>query len=270
MAIEVADAAVLARLAPATPSPYHRLNPLTKAVLAAVATLASLALGGYIAPVLLFAMLVAPGAVVAGVFRRVMVSAILVTLPLAIAVGLVSVFTRPGATVLFALGPFDATLEGADFAARVVLRLVVMASALALFGLTTPVRALIADLERRGVSPRPAFALGAVVGAVPALAARARDVRDAQRARGLDTEGTVLRRLAAVVPLAGPIVLGAIHQVEARSLALEARAFGRPGRRHLLWAPPDTGSQRLARWLLLAGLAAVLAGSMTGFLPRLP
>ena len=265
-----ADAALLARLPPPTPTAYHRLNPLTKAVVASVTTLAALALGGYVAPVLLFAALVLPGALAAGVIRRVIVLAAAATLPLAIAVGLVSVFTRPGATVLFELGPFDATLEGADFAAKVIVRLFVMAAALVLFGLTTAPRALIADLERRGVSPRIAYALGAVLDTVPAMVERARTVREAQWARGLDTEGGVLRRVAGIAPLVGPVVLGALHEVERRSLALEARGFARPGARHLLWAPRDTSGERMARWLFVAAFVVVVVGVAGGALPRLP
>lgn len=221
-------------------------------------------------PAVVFATLVLPGALAAGVARGVLTRAAVLALPLGIAVALVSVFTRPGATLLFALGPFHATLEGADFAAKVIVRLLVMAAALVLFGATTSTRSLVVDLERRGISPRLAFALGAIAGAVPALVERARDVRDAQRARGLDTEGSLRRRIGGVVPLVGPVVIGALHQVEQRSLALEARAFGRPGPRHLLWAPPDTAKERAARWLLLTALLVVIAGSLSGVIPRLP
>lgn len=269
-ALSTVDAALLARLPPATPTAYHRLNPLTKAVAATVTTLAALALGGYVAPVLLFAALVVPGALVAGMLRRVVLAAAAATLPLAIAVGLVSLLTRPGATVLFHLGPFDVTLEGADFAAKIVLRLFVMASALILFGLTTAPRALIADLERRGVSPRIAYVLGAALDTVPSMVERARNVREAQWARGLDTDGGVLRRVAGVVPLVGPVVLGALHEVERRSLALEARAFARPGARQLLWAPRDTSRERIARWLFVAAFLLVVVGAATGALPPLP
>ena len=221
-------------------------------------------------PAVVFATLVLPGALAAGVARGVLTRAAVLALPLGIAVALVSVFTRPGATLLFALGPFHTTLEGADFAAKVIVRLLVMAAALVLFGATTSTRSLVVDLERRGISPRLAFALGAIAGAVPALVERARDVRDAQRARGLDTEGSLRRRIGGVVPLVGPVVIGALHQVEQRSLALEARAFGRPGPRHLLWAPPDTAKERAARWLLLTALLVVIAGSLSGVIPRLP
>jgi energy-coupling factor transport system permease protein len=191
-------------------------------------------------------------------------------LPLGIAVALVSIFTRPGATVLFTIGPLDATVEGADFAAKIVVRLFVMAAALVLFGLTTTTRDLVVDLERRGVSPRLAFALGAVTGTVPALVGRAMDVRDAQRARALDTEGSLLRRARGIVPLVGPVVIGSLHEVEARSLALEARAFGRPGPRHLLWAPADASTERALRWLLIGAFVVVIAGSAAGFVPPLP
>jgi energy-coupling factor transport system permease protein len=213
---------------------------------------------------------VVPGAAVARGLGRVLRTAALVTLPLAVAVGLVSVFTRAGTTVLFVVGPFDATLEGVDFAARVTLRLLVMAAALALFGITTAPRALLADLERRGVSPRLAYAIGAVLDTVPAMVERARLVLDAQRARGLDTEGGMLRRATGVVPLIGPVVIGALHGVEARSLALEARAFGRPGPRHLLWAPADTLRERTVRWLLGGALVLLVIASIAGLVPRLP
>lgn len=265
-----ADAALIARLQPPTPTPYHRLNPLTKFVAAAVTTLAVLLLGGYVAPLVLFGLLVVPGAVAGLVLRRVITASVIVTLPLAVAVGLVSVFTRPGATVLFTLGSLDATLEGLDFAAQVVVHLFVMAAALTLFGVTTAPRAFIADLERRGVSPRLAFAIGAVLDTVPAVLERGRQVRDAQRARALDTEGSAIRRAAAIVPLAGPVVVGALHQVEARSLALEARAFGRPGSRRLIWAPRDSPLEDVARWLLVAAIVAIFVVALLGVLPRLP
>ena len=269
-ALAPADVALLARLAPPTPTAWHRLNPLTRLVFAAVATIAAFVVGGYLAPVVILATLVLPGALVAGVLGRVVRLSLAVAAPIGISVALVSIFTRAGSTVLVEIGPFDVTLEGVDFAAQVILRLLAMAAALTLFGLTTSPRALIADLERRGVSPRVAFAIGAVLDTVPAMLDRARSVRDAQRARGLDTEGGFLRRARGVLPLVGPVVLGALHDVEARSLALEARGFGRQGPRHPLWAPPDAPVERLARWLLLAALAIAIAGAATGALAGLP
>ena len=207
---------------------------------------------------------VAGPAVEAGVGGAVARRTALVAAPAVVAVVLVAALTRAGATLLFMVGPFDVTAEGLDFAARITLRLIVMAGALVLFGLTTPVRSVVADLERRGTSPRLTFAVAATLDAVPQMLERGRVIRDAQRARGLDTEGSVGARLRGVLPLAAPAVLGAIHDVEARSLALETRGFGRPGKRHVLWAPPDTEEERRARWALVAAAIVLVAGTVSG------
>ena len=60
-------------------------------------------------------------------------------------------------------------------------------------------------------------------------------------------------------------MLGAITEVEERSMTLEARAFTRPGRRSLLWWPPDSGWQRVFRWLLVLALLGVIALRTLGF-----
>jgi energy-coupling factor transport system permease protein len=211
-----------------------------------------------------------PPAAIAGVLGRAVRWSVLVSSPIAISVALVSVLGRAGATVLFTIGPFRATLEGADFAAQTELRLFALAMTLAVFGLTTEPRALLADLERRGISPRLAFGAATTLDAIPAMAERARRIQAAQRARGFDTEGSVGARLRGVVPLVAPAVLGSLHDVEARSLALDARAFDQPGARHLLWSPADTDRERIARWLLVAALATFVAGTVAGALPRLP
>ena len=215
-------------------------------------------------------MVVVPGLVVAGELGRALRNAILVSLPIGISVAVVSILGRAGMHVLFTVGPFDATLEGLDFALRIDLRLLVLALALALFALTTEPRSLIVDLERRGVSRRLTFAAAATLDAIPAMAERARTIQAAQRARGLDTEGSIGARLRGVIPLAGPAVLGALNDVETRSQALEARAFDRPGTRHLLWAPVDSSVQRFARLFLLVALLAFVAVRALGVLPPLP
>ena len=49
-------------------------------------------------------------------------------------------------------------------------------------------------------------------------------------------------------------------------MALEARGFTRPGRRTLLWWPPDSGRQRLARWLLVAAVPSLIVARAAGWL----
>ena len=224
---------------------------------------------GYVAPVALLALAVVPWAAASGQASRIARGAVLAALPYAIAVGLVQTFGT-GSTVLFALGPFEATAEGLDGGAQATLRILVIAAALTLFGVTTRAASLVADLESRGVSPRLAFAGAATLTAVPMLLEQARVVRDAQRARGLDIDTGVVGRLRGIVPLAGPVVLGTLHGVEQRALALEARAFGRPGRRDVTGLDPEAPWERGLRWALAAAVTALVVAAVGGLLPRLP
>jgi len=220
-------------------------------------------LGGYLGPIAIIAVMLALAARGA-VFGTIVRASLLLTLPIAISVVLVSVFTRAGTTVLLQIGPFDATLEGVDFAGQTLVRLFAISLSIGLFVLTTDPRAFVFDLERRGLSPRAAFVAVATIEAVPTLVERAAVIGESQRARGLDTEGSLRARLRGLLPLVGPVILGSLTDVEERSLALESRAFSRPGRRHLLWSMPDEPWQRAVRWALGATLVLAIVARITG------
>ncbi len=227
----------------------------------------ALILGGFLWPaVLIAAGVLMPGAV-AGLLRPLLRATLLLSLPIAISVVIINLLFFPGAQdVLFQVGPLTATREGLVAALEVVLRIIAISGGITLFYLTTLPGDLTIDLERRGVSPRLAFVANASVQTVPAMLERAAAITAAQRARGLDTEGSIRARLRGILPIAGPVVLGSIGEVEERTMALEARAFSRPGRRTLLWHPPDSGLQRAARWAMVLSLPVAAAARATGVL----
>jgi energy-coupling factor transport system permease protein len=247
------------------PSAIHRLNPLTKATLATVTAVAAVVLGGLAGPIALVAAAVLIPALVARVLGRLVRTALLLSLPIAISAFLVNLFFLPGAEqVLLRIGPITATAEGLGFALEILVRILAISGAVTLFYLTTRPADLVVDLERRGVSPRVGFVANASVQTVPAMVERAGQITAAQRARGMDTEGSVWRRLRGIIPIVGPVILGSIAEVEERTMALEARGFTRPGRRTLLWSPPDSAIEALARWAMLAALAALIVVRVTG------
>lgn len=227
----------------------------------------AVALGGIWGPAILVTVGVLAPAMAAGILGRLLRTALVLTLPISVSVLIVNLFFFPaGQQVLFGLGPIRATAEGLAFALETLARIGAISGAITLFYLTTPPGELVLDLERRGVSPRIAFVALASVQTVPAMVERAATITAAQRARGLDTEGSIWRRLRGVLPLAGPVLLGSIAQVEERTLALEARGFTRPGRRTLLWQPSDSATQGVARWLLVALVPLLFAARAAGWL----
>jgi energy-coupling factor transport system permease protein len=249
------------------PTAYHRLNPLTKATLATVTAIGAVVLGGVVGPVGLVAVAVLLPAVIARVLPQLVRTGLLLSAPIAISAFVVNLFFYPGAeTVLVRIGPITATAEGLAFAIEILVRILAISGAVTLFYLTTRPSDLVVDLERRGVSPRVGFVANASVQTVPAMVDRAQQITAAQRARGLDTEGSVWRRIRGIVPIVGPVILGSIAEVEERTMSLEARGFTRPGRRTLLWMPPDSGMQTIARWALVAALVLAIAARFAGFL----
>jgi len=206
-------------------------------------------------------------AVLSGILPRLVRTSLLVSLPIAVSAVIVNVFFFPGGRdVILQLGPIAATREGLDFAVQILARIAAISGAITLFYLTTRPADLVVDLERRGISGRAAFVANASVQTVPRMVELAASIVAAQRARGLDTEGSLGRRLRGIVPIVGPVILGSIADVEERTMALEARGFTRPGRRTLLWAPPDRPAERVARWLLVLTLPLLVGARTAGWL----
>lgn len=247
---------------------YRDLNPITKLTLAAAGAIVAFGVRGWTGPAVAFVVVVLSG-LLAGSMRRMALFA-LASLPLVLSILAVNTFLYPGAHDTIArIGPLSPTWTGATAALQATLRVVAFGLSAALFALTTPIDDLLTELERRGVGRRWSFVVGAALGAVPRTVERAREVTDAQRARGMDTEGGPVGRVRGLVPLIGPVVFGALAEVEERAMALEGRAFTAPGRRTILRALPDSPRQRAGRWLILVGSVAAVAGSLAG-LGRLP
>jgi energy-coupling factor transport system permease protein len=242
---------------------------MTRLVIALAEALLAFAVRGWTVPVVVLAVVVLTAAR-AGALRG-FAPYVLATVPFVVSVMLINTFLYPGAgDVLFTVGPFAATREGLVDALQTSLRVVAFALSAALFALTTTTEQLVADLERRGLGRRASFVLGAAVGLLPRLLERAREITEAQRARGLDTEGGIVRRMRGVVPLAGPLVIGALSDVEERAMALEARGISAPGRRTVLRVHPDSDRQRALRWGLLALTVATIVAAAAGRLAWLP
>jgi energy-coupling factor transport system permease protein len=218
---------------------------------------------GWTGPLVVLAIL-ALTIVRARVGRRVL-PFVVATAPLVASILLVNTFLYPGATdPIVRAGPLAPTWTGLTEAVQATLRVVAFALSVAVLALTTETDDLLADLERRGLGRRGVFVIGAAVRMVPRVAERAREITEAQRARGLDTEGRAWNRARGIVPLVGPVISSSLAEVEERTLALEARAFSAPGRRTPLHALPDSSSQRAIRWAVATGTVTAVALTLTG------
>jgi energy-coupling factor transport system permease protein len=240
-------------------SPIHRLHPLTKLTLSF--GLIALALGVNIdwAPLALYLAVLLPLSVAAQVARPFLRTSLRLLLPFAISLFIIqSLFYPGGRTVLAQLGPLSIKAEGVRFAFGSAVRILLISSALLLTLQTTHPGALLSGLVQKGFPPNLAYVIVTTLQIIPLMRERADTIIDAQRARGLETQGSLLVRARALLPLIGPLVLGSLVDVEERTLALEARAFGATTPKTSLLTLPDPLPERLVRWAALLLTVAII------------
>ncbi|MBO8127135.1 MAG: energy-coupling factor transporter transmembrane protein EcfT [Firmicutes bacterium] len=166
-----------------------------------------------------------------------------------------SLFYPGGQTEIGQLGWFTIYAEGVHYATVVSLRILSMISGLVLVQLITDPAEMMTDLEQNGLSPKVSYVIIATLNILPFMLGRANAILDAQRSRGLETEGKITTRAKALLSLIGPLVVGTINDVQDRAVALELRGFSRKGSRTYLQSFGGTAKENLLRrvlWLLAA------------------
>lgn len=211
------------------PSRIHHLHPLTKLSLAGLALVLGLIAPGAMLTYLLVLVYILPLSLLARVGGRLFNAAWRIVLPFAISVFLIQGLFWQTGPVAVPLGPISLKTEGLIFAAASTGRILTLVCAFLLLSLTTRPDELMIALDERGLPPTLTYIVLATVQIVPRFQARARTILDAQRARGLQTEGNYLQRFKGLLPLIVPLVLSSIVDVEERAIALEARGFSKPG-----------------------------------------
>lgn len=92
------------------------------------------------------------------------------------------------------------------------------------FAVTTE-KDFILSLEKQGMSPKASYVVLSTLQMVPILKKKSQTIMNAQKARGVETEGNILVRAKVFVPTIIPLVLSSIAGTEERALTLEARGF---------------------------------------------
>ena len=240
----------------------HRLHPLTKLAAAALVIAATYLLPWLLAPLVLFGGLFCL-AYYSGVAEPFLRTALRVLLPITISLFLIQglLFPPPGATPLL-LGPITLRREGLVFAFVTSTRLLAFTGTFLLLLETTHPADLVFALTQRGLPSSIGYILLVALQIVPDMAARATAILEAQRSRGLETQGGI-RRVRALVPLVGPLIVGALVDVEERAMAIESRAYTANVPKTSLRELVDSAGQRLARWLMLLGIVALIGWRIT-------
>lgn len=135
-------------------------------------------------------------------------------------------------------------------------KIVAISSTIIWYFQVTSVKDMIYALEKSGISPKITFVIASTIQLIPQMLLLSKTITDAQKARGIETEGNMVTRLKAFIPMVGPLVLSSIQQIEERVLALESRAFSAKATKTSIYAL----KKQKADYMLTTLCAVILIG----------
>jgi energy-coupling factor transporter transmembrane protein EcfT len=228
-------------------SGLHRLHPLTKGLLTLLLLVAGLTLPGRWISYFVVVFVIFPLAWWGKIFVPFIRIVWRVSVPFILSVVIIqSLFWGEG-TPIFEFWIFSPKVEGALFAFISVGRILLATSSFILFAMTTRPDTLMISLKQVGVPSSLAYIIVTTLQIIPRFQSKAATILDAQRSRGLETEGNLFVRSRAVVPIILPLVLGSLVDVEERAIAIEARGFNSNRKETALIEIPDTKGQFILR-----------------------
>lgn len=172
------------------------------------------------------------------------------------------IFNPANETVLFSIIPgtfLTFYSEGIHLAADLYCRILPLVASLFLMIRTTNMTDLGVALNRAGVSYKFNYVLVSTFQIIPVFQKEMNQIMNAQRARGLVTEGSVIRRFKAFVPIIVPLIANSIAKVQGKAIALESKGFNTPVKktyyRELQRTGADTAVCIAAAVVAVGGLA---------------
>ncbi|MEG2775016.1 MAG: energy-coupling factor transporter transmembrane component T, partial [Acetivibrio sp.] len=90
---------------------------------------------------------------------------------------------------------------------------------------TTDTSRMVSALERVGLTGYVGYLILATINVIPQMQKRMAVIKNAQNARGLETEGSLKKRVKAFLPLIGPVIMSSLMDAQERGMTLELRGF---------------------------------------------
>jgi energy-coupling factor transport system permease protein len=228
-------------------SGLHKLNPITKFILTLCILVGGFTMPGTWTGYLILILILVPLAAWGKVTQRMLQLVLNISWPLVLSVLIIQTLFLGDGKVFFEIGPFAPNMEGLFLAIKSAGRIVFILADFVLFSLTTRPDTLMISLKQSGLPNGLAYIIVTTLQLVPQFVIKANTILDAQRSRGLETQGNIITRARALLPLVLPLVLGSLLEVEERAIAIEARAFNSNRVETSLLEIPDSQNQKFAR-----------------------
>ena len=173
---------------------------------------------------------------------------------------IIQTFFYPSGKVMFSFLGFTAKYEGLLFAINLGFIILCVGGSLIWFFTVTKEKDFVLALEKKGLSPKASYVVLSTLQMVPVMKKKSQTIMNAQKARGVETEGSLLVRIKVFIPTLVPLVLTSIAGIEERALTLEARGFSSNKQHTYLYNIEEKSIDKTINIILIAGMVALVAG----------
>lgn len=154
--------------------------------------------------------------------------------------------------------PFKFYREGLLYALHYFQRIAPLMAALFLLFRTMNMTDLGISMNRGGLPYRASFIFITTFQILPQLSKEMQQIMDAQKARGLETEGNLWRRFRSFIPVMVPVVANSIMKVQMQAIALETKGFNAPAKKTIYRDLEIRGIDHFLKWLSIVVSAAAI------------
>lgn len=226
------------------------LYPITKFLVALFFSISIFIIPGYLYAysLLLVCMFLA---FLAGCFKEFTSIVLKALLLIVVFIFLLQSFFYPGDNLIWSWNVFSITQEGVDFALSLTSKIVAVASAIILFFQVTKIKDLVSSLEALGLPAKVTYVFTSTLQLIPEMKKLSLVIMDAQKTRGVETEGNLTTRIKAFLPTLTPLILGSLTGTEEKVLTLESRAFSANVKKTRIYKVEKTIYDRMVRIILL-------------------
>lgn len=175
-------------------------------------------------------------------------------------------FRAGNETALFGVFGLTFYLEGLLFALDIAINVFNIILCFCVLVLTTKPSDMIENFVRRGFSPRFGYVLISLFQLIPQMTDKMATITDAQKSRGMETEGSLVVRMKAFLPLISPVIMSSFIDTKERAIALEVRGFNAKNKKTFLNEPHASSLDRVLQVMMALGIMVSIGWRIAAWL----
>lgn len=125
-------------------------------------------------------------------------------------------------------------------------------------------------MTKGGIPYKAAFIFVDCFMTIKVLSKDMEQIMDAQKARGLVTEGNVITRMKAFVPVIVPVVANAISKVQDQAIAMDTKGFNSECKKSVYRTIPNNTADKIIKVLCWVIIVACLAYAILSAMGKIP